>query len=118
MANVVIVDDESAIRFFYRYALKGTEHKLFEMEDGDSAIAGLKSITPFPDVIFLDHRMPNKDGLQTLLEIRSDHPQAKVVIISGDETARDQAFEQGAVGFLEKPISKDMLIQAVKKFTM
>ena len=60
-----------------------------------------------PDVVILDLRMPNGDGLDTLSRIRETHPGMKVIILSMFEDSEhiDQALHQGASGYVVKSIN-------------
>ena len=65
----------------------------------------------------MDHRMPIKNGLETTKEILDIDPKSKIIFISADYTAREQAFEVGAIDFLEKPIDLSTLISVIKKYS-
>jgi DNA-binding NarL/FixJ family response regulator len=60
-----------------------------------------------PDVVILDLRMPKGDGLSTLSQLKKDHPDLKVIILSMFEDSEhiDQALGQGAAGYVVKSIN-------------
>src|SRR5437016_1982145 len=68
-----------------------------------------------PAVVVLDLVMPRLGGLEALKRIRSFHPEAKVVIVSGrlDDEVRRQALALGVAGVLEKPVSLPDLLRAL-----
>ncbi len=76
-----------------------------EAMSGDEMIALLPDVKP--DVVILDLRMPNGDGLDTLSRIRKDHPGMKVIILSMFEDSEhiDQALQRGADGYVIKSIN-------------
>ncbi len=76
-----------------------------EAMSGDEMLALLPTIDP--DVVILDLRMPNGDGLDTLSRIRQDHPGMKVIILSMFEDSEhiDQALQRGADGYVVKSIN-------------
>jgi YesN/AraC family two-component response regulator len=61
--------------------------------------------------------MPNMNGLDALKLIKDDHPEIKVIIISGhaDRDKVKKAIELGACGFIIKPFESQQVIQTVKK---
>ncbi len=76
-----------------------------EAMSGDEMLALLPKVNP--DVVILDLRMPNGDGLDTLTRIRQDHPGMKVIILSMFEDSEhiDQALQRGADGYVVKSIN-------------
>jgi DNA-binding NarL/FixJ family response regulator len=76
-----------------------------EAMSGDEMLALLPTVNP--DVVILDLRMPNGDGLDTLTRIRQDHPGMKVIILSMFEDSEhiDQALQRGADGYVVKSIN-------------
>ncbi|MEM2141704.1 MAG: response regulator [Candidatus Thorarchaeota archaeon] len=105
MATIFIVDDEVVLHKLYRevFALKG--HVVIDdAYDGLEAIEKFKKMNPKPDVIVMDHRMPNKDGFAVMQEILKIDPNAKIVFVSADARAREPALKSGAKSFGLKPI--------------
>ena len=89
--------------------------KLFAVADGEEAINvfGQRKI----DIALLDIKMPKKDGLQALHEMRgtSDDFEAIVITGYGDETSAIQALRDGAINFLKKPVDLEELVLSVEK---
>ncbi len=115
MTKILIIDDEPSIRFFYKLALRMQGYEIEEAEDGFVAIRKVNELNPFPDAILLDYRMPGKDGIQTAKEIFDINPNAKIIFISAEPRIKEQVLENGAVGFLNKPVEKQILINTVSK---
>ena len=74
MSKILIIDDESSIRAALRDILEYEGYTIDEAGDGD---AGLKSVLKTNyDAIFCDIKMPKKDGLDFLTELKKEHPNA------------------------------------------
>jgi two-component system chemotaxis response regulator CheY len=81
--------------------------------DGNQAVQLYKLAEP--DVVFLDHVMPNKTGLEALAEIKVINPDAKVFMLSSMGTVgkREEAHRVGALGFLQKPVEASQIKAAL-----
>jgi two-component system nitrogen regulation response regulator NtrX len=113
MANdILIVDDEADIRDLVAGILDDEGFKTRTARDSDTALAEVSSRRP--NLIFLDIWLQGSklDGLQLLEQIKREHPEVPVVMISGHgniETAV-AAIKRGAYDFIEKPFKADRLI--------
>lgn len=89
---------------------------ILEASDGESAIEIYKEQKP--DLVFLDIVMPKKDGNIAIEEIMEFDKDAKIVIVSsvGTHSQLKCALECGAVDFIQKPINKIQIIDAVNKY--
>lgn len=89
---------------------------IFEAADGEAAIEVYK--TEKPDLVFLDIVMPKKDGNIVIKEIMEYDPEAKIIIVSsvGTHSQLKCALENGAVDFIQKPINKVQIIDALNKY--
>src|SRR3954454_16364962 len=69
-----------------------------------------------PDIVLLDLRMPGMDGLDALQKLREEHPEVKVVILSGENEAGriDRALAAGAAAFVVKTASADDIAHALR----
>ncbi len=114
-ATVLVVDDERNIQLTLSRALS-MEGYAVELAGGGRE--ALEKIAALPvDVVVMDVRMPDLDGLSVLEKARETRPELPVVIMSGHgsiETVRS-AFRLGAFDYLEKPITeKEKLLVAVR----
>ncbi len=118
--KVLLVDDSEDDRYFFERALRRTEvnTKLFIAEDGDAAIAYLEGSAkprddhPSVDVMFLDLKMPGRNGFDVLRWVKQRPATAlKIVILSGSQQPADikLAKELGAHGYLVKPATAERL---------
>jgi two-component system chemotaxis response regulator CheY len=68
-----------------------------------------------PELVFMDVRMPNINGLSSLQKIIEQFPDASVIVYTGGEPCKKEAFAAGAQGYLEKPFSLDALAMEIGK---
>ena len=112
---VLVVDDEKNIQVTVSRALSMAGYTVETAGGGREALEKIASLPV--DVVIMDVRMPDLDGLAVLSKARETRPDLPVVIMSGHgsiETVRT-AFKLGAFDYLEKPITeKDKLLVAVK----
>ena len=89
---------------------------IYEASDGESAIQIYKEHKP--DLVFLDIVMPKKDGNTAIEEIMSFDKDAVIIIVSsvGTHTQLKSALEAGATDFIQKPINKIQIIDAINKY--
>jgi CheY-like chemotaxis protein len=103
--RVLIVDDSSTMRSIVRKILSASRFRL-EMQDasdGETALAQVRS-GRF-GLVFVDYNMPGFNGIETLKEIRRQHEQAAVVVMTSslDAAVAERARAAGAFAFLKKP---------------
>ena len=115
MVTIFIVDDEAILHRLYKdvFSIKGHE-VIADAFDGAEAVEKYVTLDPKPDVIILDHRMPNKDGMATMSEILGLEPKAKIVFISADANVREQAMSNGAASFGLKPVTIRHMLDLVE----
>jgi two-component system chemotaxis response regulator CheY len=115
MVTIFIVDDEAILHRLYKdvFSIKGHE-VVADAYDGAEAVDKYSTMSTKPDVIILDHRMPNKDGMQTMKEILNLDAKAKIVFISADANVREQAMSNGAVSFGLKPVTIRHMLDLVE----
>lgn len=113
--KVMIVDDQIILSEGIKTVLSSSDEiEVIAMaKDGVDALEKMKE--NLPDVVLLDIRMPNMNGVVTTSEIKKLYPQVKVVILTtfDDSDYILSAIAGGASGYLLKDISTDALISAV-----
>ncbi|MFO7251305.1 MAG: response regulator transcription factor [Actinomycetes bacterium] len=113
--RVLLVDDHPVVRMGLRGMLEHDPGIVIvgEAGSGDEAVALARALAP--DVILMDLRMPNGDGVSATRRILAERPEAKVVVLTTYETDQDivPAVEAGATGYLLKDTSREDLIAAV-----
>jgi DNA-binding NtrC family response regulator len=83
-----------------------------------TATAGRQMVAEHaPDVVLLDLRLPDADGLRALDALRADDPELAVIVLTGFADVRTavQAMKHGAADLLEKPVDLEVLTQAVQR---
>jgi DNA-binding NtrC family response regulator len=111
-ANILIVDDEEVVRLSHLRSLECTDCNTRAAEDGREALEVMEQHPA--DVVLLDLRMPDLDGMDVLKVIKQRWPDSEVVVITGYpsiDTAK-QAVRLGAFNYLTKPLAPDDLIKA------
>ena len=111
-ANILIVDDEEVVRISHLRSLEGVECNARAAEGGNQAIDVMEQ-QPF-DVVLLDLRMPDLDGMDLLKTIKQRWPDSEVVVITGYpsiETAKE-AVRLGACNYLTKPLGPNEVLKA------
>ena len=113
--RILIVDDEKLIVQILKdtLSLKGFEVVGFAF-DGDSAVKKYFEISPRPDLVIMDHRMPVKNGIEAMDEILAVDQSARILFLSADARIRDIALAKGAIGFISKPFEGLDLLRAIK----
>jgi len=102
--QILLVDDDSAIRRQLRGVLEDEGHVTTEAANASAAYAALEA-KRF-DVVLLDIRMPGESGLDALVRLREQAPETAVIIVSGEGSIENalKAGQRGAFDFVEKPI--------------
>jgi two-component system, NtrC family, nitrogen regulation response regulator NtrX len=112
--SILVVDDESGVRASLSGILGDEGYAVETLETGEACLTALE--TRRYDLILLDVWLPGMDGLETLTRLRESDPEVPVVVISGHgniETAV-KAVRQGAQDFVEKPLSLEKTLLAVR----
>ena len=105
MIRVVVIDDHAVVRMGLKYVLgvkKGEFEFLGEWPGGVGAVDFVKRTDP--DIVLLDIRMPDKDGIAVLKELLAERPGQKVVMLTTSDADNDvyTSLEIGAKGYLLK----------------
>jgi two-component system nitrogen regulation response regulator NtrX len=113
--RVLVVDDEPAIRDTMRMILEYDGYECLVAGSGPEGLATVEREKP--DLVFLDIKMPGIDGLEVLSRLRGANESLPVVIVSAHGSAATalEAGRLGAFRFIEKPLSKDYVLDAVRE---
>ena len=114
MPKILIVDDEKAIRRTLKEILEYEKYDIDEAEDGEIGIEKIEKNNY--DVIILDVKMPKKDGLEVLSEMKQKGIDTPVIVLSGHgniETAVE-AVKKGAFDYIPKPPDLNRLLITVR----
>jgi len=112
LAQILVIDDEYDIRIALRKMLEHAGYDVIEASNGREGIRIFTQNTV--DLIITDIFMPEKDGVEILLELRADYPSAKIIAISGrGHGYLPIAREFGAIRTLFKPFRQSDVLKAV-----
>jgi len=118
MARILIIDDDDQVRTVLRRTLEAAGH---EVDEAGNGVEGISKYERNPaDLIITDIYMPEKEGLETIIELKRDHPDVRIIAISGGSRDMDLDFlpvaeKLGAEKTLSKPIDRTTLLSVVKE---
>ncbi len=118
MPSILIVDDDDSLRDALCRTLRKEGYTLFEASEGRQ---GMKQLERSPaDLILLDMFMPDKDGLETIGELRRTHPGIRIIAMSGGGfkgtvDVLHVAKKLGVRRTLSKPFTREQLLEAVRE---
>jgi len=116
MIRVLIADDHLVVREGLR-AILGTTADLDvvgEARDGAEAVQLTEERSP--DVVLMDLRMPNVDGIEAIRRIKAHHPEVEIVILTtyNDDAYIVEGMRAGARGYLLKDVDREVLFQTIR----
>ena len=116
MARILIIDDEDQARNMLSLALERAGHEVVSARDGNEGLQLYH--TTLVDLIITDILMPEKEGLETIIELRREFPNVKIIAMSGGGHKGNLNFLQiakrlGAQRTLQKPFHLKEVIQLV-----
>ena len=116
LVRVLLVEDVPEVRSLASQILQDAEFSVTEAVDADDAMGKLRAMTHPPDVLVTDMQMPGMNGHDLASRIRADHPEVRVLFVSGyaPETSMRAGAEGHREAFLPKPFSPDELTRAVR----
>jgi DNA-binding NtrC family response regulator len=118
MSTILIIDDEASFRKMTAKLLLGKGFDVVEAIDGNQGLELFKKHRP--DLVITDIVMPDKEGLETIKELRKLDPEVKIIAISGGgivdpKMYLDLASKFGAIRTFAKPFDSDILLLTIKE---
>ena len=118
MATVLIADDDQRVRELLKRMLETAGYETITASNGNEALKLYQAKKP--DLLIIDIVMPEKEGIETIIELRNINPDVSIIAISGGGTVGPETYlgiaeKLGAKETIEKPIVKDELISKVSK---
>jgi DNA-binding NarL/FixJ family response regulator len=114
--RVLLADDEALVRAGFRLVLRPEPdiELVGEAVDGAAAVESARRLRP--DVVVMDVRMPEVDGLEATRRILAENPEARILILTtfGEDQDVYAALQAGASGFLLKDSTPEDLVQAIR----
>ncbi len=121
MLRMIIADDHAIVRKGLVQILEIEENlELSRIDEADSGLELLEKLRRDKyDLIILDISMPGKDGLETLKDLRNEHPMIPVLILSthSEEQYAIRVLKAGAMGYVRKNNQIDELVTAIQTVT-
>ena len=118
MKKILIVDDEKNLAVVFRKILEGYGYETHVALDGDKGVELAKELRP--DVIVLDIKMPKKDGISVLKELRSIplFAETPIIVLSakGQLHEINMGLKAGASAYLCKPVMPNDIINTIEEF--
>lgn len=114
--RVLIVDDEPTLRLGFSFALRRSGFEVAEARCGAEALSALGNGVVY-DVVLLDLRMPDLDGLEVIQRLRASGDETRIILCSAfiEAGSMVEAVAQGVADFLAKPVRPDDLRSAVQQ---
>src|SRR5260221_3327572 len=114
MSNILIIDDEKAIRKTLSEILSYEGYKIDEAGDGEEGLKKVKEKAY--DVILLDIKMPKIDGIEFLEKTKETNPDIPIIMISGHGTIETavEAVKKGAYDYISKPPDLNRLLITIR----
>jgi two-component system nitrogen regulation response regulator NtrX len=112
--EILVVDDEKNIRTSLEGILRDEGYRARGIPTGEDLLKQVAQAVP--DLVILDVWLPGMDGIQALTELKRLHPELPVIMISGHGTVETavKATRLGAYDFIEKPLSLEKTVLAVR----
>ena len=112
--NILIIDDEKDMCSLLDDALSHKKYNVAIANTKRDAMTCLKRETP--DLVFLDLKLPDGDGMKVRSKIKKINPETMVNIISayGSEESREEAKKKGAYSFIDKPFTENAILKSIK----
>ncbi|MCL5784867.1 MAG: response regulator transcription factor [Patescibacteria group bacterium] len=114
VSKVLIVEDDTGLQKYLKELLLNNEYSPQAVSDGISAINFISKSAP--DLVILDLGLPNMSGESVCQEIRKDHPEVPVIILTARDGMSDivQGLNLGADDYITKPFVADELLARIK----
>lgn len=113
LRNVLVVDDDPVVGKSFNRVLSNKGYKVITAENAAQALEMLREQEC--DLVFTDIKMPGMDGLELAEQVKARRPWTPVVIVTGFGTSdnEERARAAGVAGFLNKPLSPEMIEESV-----
>ncbi|HEY4384615.1 MAG TPA: response regulator transcription factor, partial [Ktedonobacteraceae bacterium] len=117
MIRIVVADDHLVVREGLRFMLEEADEGFVLVGDAGNGVAALNIVAEVqPDVVLMDLRMPQMDGLEAIKRIRSAWPHIAVLILTtyNEDDLMIRGLQAGACGYLLKDMDRATLFRAIQ----
>jgi two-component system chemotaxis response regulator CheY len=105
MCTAIVEDEKALIQIYEKVFARNGIHVCFVAGDGLEAVEKFNLCDVKPCVVLMDNRLPLMNGIEAAKAILKMEPCTRIIFLSGDADARDEALKAGAFLFLKKPTS-------------
>ncbi|HVA14099.1 MAG TPA: response regulator [Stellaceae bacterium] len=117
MKKILVIDDNMVVRNTIVQMLESEGYEVVSAEDGRRGLCVFRA--EHPDLVVTDIIMPEKEGIETIRDIRGEAPDAKIIAISGGGRIGNTDFlkiarQLGASDVVAKPLDPDHFLEIVK----
>jgi DNA-binding NtrC family response regulator len=118
MSTVLVIDDDPALRDVMTVILESIGHRVVTAANGSRGLEAFRREKP--ELVITDILMPEKDGIESLREIRRMAPEMPVIAMSGGTAAGNMYFltvahKLGASATIEKPFRREQLLSVIRQ---
>ncbi|MBF0126189.1 MAG: response regulator [Magnetococcales bacterium] len=119
MARILVIDDDVSIRVLLREILEEEGHAVEEASDGRAGLRQFRKSTP--DLVMTDILMPEKDGVELIMELKELSARVPILAMSGGGRGLDAAFnlrmaqDFGANRLLVKPFTRNQALEMIQE---
>jgi len=113
--SVLVVDDEAEIRTLLTELLEGEGYTVRTAKTGAEAVADVGR--DLPDLVMMDVKLPDQDGLGVLRTLKREHSELEVIVMTafGGSSSAIKAMEHGAYDYVTKPFEIEDLLATLKR---
>lgn len=113
--KVLVVDDESIVLGSCQRVLEEDGFEVLLVTSADETIKAIRDKEP--SLLLIDVKMPKRDGIDLMQEVKKKWPYIPIIVMSGYDTAEtiEEAAKMGAATFVAKPFTPDELLGAVRQ---
>lgn len=122
MKRILVIEDDDQIRQLLKQILEMAEYEVIDAPNGNEGIRHFKESQT--DLIIIDMIMPEKDGMETIIELKHEFPDVKIIAISGGSRVMDpmdylqHATQAGVLHTFTKPFDTKELLDVVEKLLL
>ena len=114
-SKILILDDDAEIQSLLEEVLSGNNFQVYQASDAASLQTTFANIEP--EVVLLDYKLPDANGLDLLPSIKKQFPECEVIMLTGHASydVAVEAIKRGAFHFQEKPFDPESLLNLIKR---
>ncbi len=118
VSRILVIDDDAQFCGMLREALESAGYRVTDAQNGEE---GMRLYREDPaDLVIMDIIMPEKEGVETIMDLRREFPEVKIIAISGGghigpETYLEMAEKVGAQRTLSKPFEREELLSMIRE---